>query len=164
MVETKSADPKPKEVIYKLKPTRLHLGESKIRWWFAEVEEGTPYDELLGSIYWDVHAYKFRPGDFIHIEPDDGSYTAQLKVIGVGVGGVRVAEFYKKDWTKVEAPASLMSQYRVRYAGPHHRYRVERLADGNVEHSGFESESAANVWLAENLKALSAAAAKAKAA
>jgi hypothetical protein len=35
---------------------------------------------------------------------------------------------------------------------------------GHVEQAGFQSETDANVWLAENLKALSAAAAKAEAA
>jgi hypothetical protein len=146
------------------KPTRLHIGEAKIRTWFAEIEEGTPYEALFDPIYWDVHGYKFQPGDFIRVEPDDGAYTADLKVVGVGVGGVRVEEFYKKDWRKIDAPATLLSQYRVKFAGPHHRWRVERIADGHVEQAGFQSETDANVWLAENLKALSAAAAKAEAA
>lgn len=159
MSEDKKARPLP---VLKLKPTRLHLGEAKIRTWFAEIEEGTPYEALFSPVYWDVHGYKFRPGDFIRVKPDDGSYTADLEVVGVGVGGVRVEEYYKKEWKKVEAPATLLSQYLVKYAGPHHRYRVERIADKHIEQAGFETETAANQWLAENLKALSAAAAKVK--
>lgn len=154
--------PEQKKSLHKLKQTRLHLGEAKIRTWFAEIEEGTPYDELFNPVYWDVHGYKFSVGDFIRVEPDDGSYTADLKVVGAGVGGVRVEEYYKKDWNKVEAPATLLSQYRVRFAGPHHRWRVERIEDGHIEQANFETETSANMWLAENLKALSAAAAKAK--
>ena len=154
--------PEDKKMLHKLKQTRLHLGEAKIRTWFAEVEEGTPYEALFSPIYWDVHGYKFNPGDFIRVKPDDGSYTADLEVVGVGVGGIRVEEYYKKEWKKIEAPATLLSQYRVKYAGPHHRYRVERISDNHIEHANFETETAANQWLAENLKALSVAAAKAK--
>lgn len=154
-----SEDKKP---LHKLKQNRLHQGESRMLTWFAEVEEGTPYEALFSPVYWDVHGYKFKVGHFIRVEPDDGTYTADLKVVGVGVGGVRVEEYYKKDWGKVEAPATLLSQYAVKYAGPHHRYRIERLADRHVEQTGFETETAANQWLAENLKALSAAAAKVK--
>ena len=159
--ETKT-DPKAPETrpapIFKLKQSRLHTGEARIRWWFAIPEEGTPYDELFNPVYWDVHAYKFAPGDFIRVEPDEGTYTADLKVIGTGVGGVRVAEYYKKEWVKTEAPPSLASQYRVRYAGPHHRWRIERLVDNHIEQAGFENEAAANSWLAANLKSLSATA------
>lgn len=156
--------PEDKKPLPKLKQSRLHLGEAKIRTWFAEIEEGTPYDALFSPVYWDVHGYKFMVGDFIRAEPDDGSYTADLKVVGAGIGGVRIEEYYKKDWRKVEAPATLLSQYRVKFAGPHHRWRVERIADSHVEHSGFDNEGAANMWLAENLKALSASAVKAAAA
>jgi hypothetical protein len=147
--------------LHKLKQTRLHQGEAKMRVWFASVEEGTPYEALFDPVYWDVHAYRFAVGDFIRVEPDEGHYTADLRVTGVGVGGVRVAEYYKKDWAKVDAPASLLSQYRVKYAGPHHRYRVERIADNGIEQANFESEAAANAWLSANLKALTIAASKA---
>lgn len=149
------ADTKP--VIYKLKQGRLHQGETRMRTWFAVPEEGTPYEALFDPVYWDVHGYQFATGDMIRVEPDEGHYTADLKVVGIGVGGVRVAEYYKKDWVKAETPV-LVEQFRIRYAGPHHRWRVERLADGHVEQAGFENEIEANRWLAENLKSLNKAA------
>lgn len=152
------AEPKP--VVYKLKQSRMHPGESRLRWWFAEVEEGTPYEALFDPIYWDVHGYKLAIGDFIHVEPDEGHYTAQLRVSSSGAGGVKVQEFYRKEWTSVESPSALSDRYRVRFAGPHHRWRVERIADGHVEQAGFANESAANVWLGENLRALTIAQSK----
>jgi hypothetical protein len=141
--------------LLRLKQNRMHPGESRIRWWCAEIEEDTPYEALFDPVYWDVHGYKFQIGDFILARPDEGHYTAQLLVVGVGAGGTKIEEFYRKDHVKVEVPATLASQYRTKWAGPHHKWRVERIADNHVEHSGFDNETAANIWLADNLKALS---------
>lgn len=160
MSDVAIAEPKAKKVegnpepIYKLRQTRLHQGETKLRYWFAEIEEGTPYEKLFDPVYWDVHGYKFVPGDRIIAEPDEQHYTAELKVISVGAGGPKVAEYYKKDWPKTDAPAGVVGQFRVKYAGPHHKWRVERVADNQPLQTGFDNESAANMWLIQNLKTL----------
>jgi hypothetical protein len=152
----KAAEKAKPEKLHKLKPTRLHLGEAKIRTWAAEIEEGTPYEALLSPVYWDVHSYKFAMYDEIRCIPDEGNYIAWLVVIGTGgVGGTRLQEIRKIEIGKVEQSSSLSEQFVVRYAGPHHKWRVERKADKNVEQSGFENEVAASQWLADNLKALS---------
>ena len=167
MPQTALAEEVPEKVIplktettYKLKGSRLEMGMEgqRMRSWLAVPEAGTPYEALFNPVYWDIHGYKFAPGDMIRVEPDEGHYTADLRVVASGVGGVRVAEYYKKDWDKVSAPATLASQFRVRHAGPHHMWRVERIADGHIEQAHFQNESLANSWLAENLKELSAAA------
>lgn len=163
MAETEKPTLVEKPPIHKLKQTRLHLGESRIRWWFAVPEEGTPYEALFDPVYWDVHGFKFAHGDFIRVMPDEGHYTADLMVVGTGTGGVRVAEYFKKVWADSATASSepLISQYRVKYAGPHHKWRVERIADNHVEQAHFENETAANQWLADNLRALSKVATKA---
>lgn len=136
--------------IYKIKQSRFHQGESRIRQWFAVPEAGTPYSALFTATYWDTQSHQLAIGDWIRVEPDEGSYTADLKVISTGTGGIRVAEYYKKDWEKVAAPKALADDYHVKWAGPHHKWRVERKADSDVMESGFQSESDANRWLADN--------------
>ncbi len=164
------ADAKPetakveKPVIHKLKPNRLHQGEARILWWYAEIEEGTPYEALFNPVFWDNHGYKLRIGNRILAEPDEGHYEAEFKVVGNGVGGVRIVEIRKHDFAKAPAVPLIADQFRVKFAGPHHKWRVERVEDSHVEQSGFGSEAEASVWLAENLKALSSAAAKQRAA
>lgn len=142
-------------IVYKLKQTRLHAGESKIRWWYAEIEEGTPYKKLFDPIYWDVHGYKFQIGDFIMCEPDEGDYSATLRVRSIGVGGIRIVEHAKVEYEKRDMPVSLSSQYEVKFKGSHNKYCVIRLVDKHTESSGHPTESDANRWLADNLKALS---------
>lgn len=160
MAEAKTAI-EPEKKVYKLKPTRLHLGEAKIRQWAAEIEEGTPYEALFDATYWDVHGYKFAMYDEIRCIPDEGNYIAWLVVTGTGgVGGTRVQEISKIAIGATQQAPTLASQYRIKFAGPHHKWRVERIADSHVEATNFENEVSAQQWLADNLKALS----KAKAA
>lgn len=148
--------------MHKLKPNRLHQGEAKIQWWVAEIEEGTPYESLFDPVYWDNHGYKLQPRVRILCEPDEGHYEAELKVIGNGVGGVRVVEIRKNDFGKVAPVAVIADQFRAKYAGPHHKWRIERIADNHIEQAGFASEQDALGWLAANLRDLTAAAKKAK--
>jgi hypothetical protein len=157
-IETKPVEAR--KPIYKLKPTRLHPGEARILWWYAEIEEGTPYEALFDPVYWDNHGYKLKTGNRILAAPDEGHYEAEFLVVGNGVGGVRIVEVRKLDLSKIQPAPLIADQYRIKYAGPHHRWRVERVADNGIEQSGFGSESDASIWLAENLRAL----AKAKAA
>lgn len=151
------------EVAFKLKQTRLHQGEAKIRWWYAIIEEGTPYEELFKPVFWDIHAYKFALGDFIRVEPDEGHYTADLKVVSTGVGGVRVQEYYRKDWGARQDTPAISTQYRTKWAGPHHKWRVERIADNHIEQSGFDTEAMATLWMAQNIKPIPVTAARAAA-
>ena len=145
-----------REIIYRLKPTRLEVGfeGTRVRCWFAVPEEGTPYAELFKPSYWEIHAAKFHIGDMIRVEPDEGHYMADLRVMSTGIGGVRVQEYYRKDWETAEIPNSLASHYRVKYAGPHHKWRVERKSDGHIVQPGFANENDGNRWLANNIRQL----------
>lgn len=137
-----------------LKPSRLHQGEARIRYWYAIIEEGTPYEAVFKPEFWASHKHQFEIGDFIRCEPDEGHYTADLRVMSVGLGGVKVEEFVKKDWKVADAPLSLMTDYKVKFAGPHHKWRVERKTDKHIEATGFQNEAEANRWLATNAKKL----------
>ena len=146
----------PRETVQKLKPSRMHAGESRIRWWYANPEEGTSYQTLFDPVYWDTVGYQLEIGDFIQVVPDELNYIAWLHVISKGIGGVTIIEFYKKNIEEVEsAGISLHDYYRIKYAGPHHKWRVERKTDGHVERHGFTNENDANKWLALNAAALS---------
>lgn len=139
---------------FHLKPSRLHQGEARIRYWYAIIEEGTPYEALFTPQFWASHKHLIEMGDWIRVEPDEGHYTADLRVMSVGVGGIKVEEYIKKDWKTSDAPLSLLSDYKVKFAGPHHKWRIERRSDKHVEATGFANEAEANRWLATNAKKL----------
>lgn len=145
-----------RESLYRLKHSRFHPGESKIRAWEAHIEEGTPYEKLFDPAFWDQNGYKLAMFDEIRCIPDEQNYVAWLMVVGTGVGGVRMQETRKVNIDQLDAQAQT-GQYRAKFAGPHNKWRIERIADGHVESSGFATEAEANRWLADNLKALSRA-------
>jgi hypothetical protein len=140
---------------YKLKTSRVHIGESKIRWWEAYPEEGTPYKELFKPEYWSFNDFKFENDDMIRVIPDEHNYMAWLWVVSAGTGGTKVIEVMKKDLPKdAVEPVSVKELFEVKWAGPHHKYRVQRKSDDHIERANFGSEAEANTWLAENTKAL----------
>ena len=49
----------------------MRPGEARILWWFAEIEEGTPYTALFDPVCWDNHGYKLKTGHRILAQPDD---------------------------------------------------------------------------------------------
>ena len=140
---------------YKVKDSRFRPLEHSQAVWFVYVEEGTPYKALFQPSYWSFVQDKLQPGAMIRVFPDEGSYMADLVVRAIGVGGVKVSEYFKREFAdEGQMPASLMSLYLVKYAGPYHKWRVERKSDGAVIQTGFENEGTANAWLATNVKSL----------
>ncbi len=135
---------------WRLKPTRMHQGPARIRYWYVIPEVGTPYEALFEPEYWAARHKDFAIGDMVRIEPDEGNYTADLRVMSTGIGGVVVQEYYKKEWAGSEAPESLLDFFEVKFAGPHHKFRIQRKADKHVVHKGFENEAAANRWMTAN--------------
>ena len=151
--EIASVDPMPvrsKEKAYKLIAGRLKTLEELVMTYVAIPEEGTPYEELFKPGYWDRVSYRLKIGDEIRVKPDEEDYYAWLVVVGDGIGGITVQEIFHRKWEKVMVPESLLDHYTVRYAGPHHRWRIERLSDKHVEKAGFASEGDANKWLQQN--------------
>jgi hypothetical protein len=140
---------------YKLKQSRMHQGESRIRKWVVNPEQDTPYAALFDPMYWSPNEYMFEVGDFIQVIPDERSYIAELWVIEKGIGGVLVHELSKVDITlKAAEGISMFDNYRVKFAGPHHKWRIERIMDNHVAKTGFSTEGEANKWLGLNAGAL----------
>lgn len=139
--------------------SRFQAAEYARTYYVYTVEAGTPYEALFDPAYWaHICSEKgLRPYDVIEVRADEGLYFAQLLVLQADRLSARMAELFYVDLTKTKAsegkinPASV----RVKYAGPHHKYRVERLSDNAVLAHGFADETAARAWLVEN-KALAA--------
>jgi hypothetical protein len=154
-----------KRIDYKLKPSRMHQGEARIRKWVVNPEEGTPFEALDEPMYWASIEYMLEVGDFIQVIPDERNYIAEFWVVEKGIGGIVVHLLWKTDIVlKGKGGVSMYDNYRVKFAGPHHKWRIERIMDNHVAKTGFSTENEANKWLGINAGALTKDIAAAKAA
>lgn len=115
-------------------------------------ELNTPYEELFDPQYWAHVSAKFRPGDRIEVEAEDGSYYAELRVMDAGTLYAKVAELRKVDFDDnvVVGDSPAMSGYEVKWRGPIMKWSVLRGKDSIRE--GEQTKGAAHSWLAEHIK------------
>lgn len=108
----------------------------------ATVEQGTTLEEVMEPAFWSYVQHQIRPYDKIEVRADDGSFYAELLVIGTARGAVKTALLIKTDLnTKIEAKGEL---YECKYKGPHKKWCVIRITDGLMVEEGIELKEEAN--------------------
>lgn len=133
----------------KLLPARFKVEAQVVNQWSAVAEAGTPFDVIKSDPSFWAHVTRFvRAGDVIHVRADDGQYYARLYVHGVAgnAADVDVLEFH--DFSKRSAATDESNDFRVEWAGPHHKFRIVRAKDSAVMQSGFDNKPAALAALA----------------
>ena len=118
--------------------------------WEAVVPAETKMDELLSPKYWVHVAAKLRKMSIINVLSEDEHWFAELIVLGSGTGYAKVkclrhVNFYDEG-AKAEEESSIPSDLLVKWAGPHDKYRVERVSDKHVLKSGFQKKQDAESW------------------
>lgn len=140
--------------------SRFQSAEYARTYYVYTVEAKTPYEALFEPAYWaHICSEKgLRAYDVIEVRTDEGLYFAQLLVLQADRLSARVAEIAYADLTKARASqaTAASSGVRIRYAGPHHKWRIERVSDSAVIQHGFADEISAQVWMADNRKSLAA--------
>ena len=101
--------------------------------WRIVPEHGTSTDDIIAPLYWSHVAAHLKPFDKIEVLAEDGSFYAELLVITVGHGAVRVAPLFLRvlDGT-FDEQVSDFGEYEVRYKGPHWKWCVIRKADSQA--------------------------------
>jgi hypothetical protein len=139
----------------KVLPARFSLATHVVNEWSVVAEAGTTFEQIKDDpAYWAHVANKLRAADIIHVRSDDSAYYARLYVRSVEkmAANVIVLEFH--DFSNlVEMPASIDAEYRVEWAGPHHKFRVVRLKDNMAVQTGFLTKEAAILAMVGQSKA-----------
>lgn len=141
----------------KLHPNRFQPAEN-VRMVYAIVpDQGTLYDDLFKPEYWSHIASRLRPGDRIEVTAEDYSYVAVLLVLATARQSARVVELSK---TTIEANSVALNDvdaaHKIEHKGPHLKWCVIRLSDGERLKEKLESRQAANEWLSGHVKAMAA--------
>ena len=139
----------------KVHPSRFKLAELVVNTHCIVVEGGTPFEAMSEPSYWSHVARQLRPGDEIKVRCDDGAFAATLYVKDVGSQAAVVIPVWYADLNKVHAlPAA--DEYKVEWAGPHHKHRIIRKKDDVVMQSGFDNKDAAIAAMATLIRAKAA--------
>jgi hypothetical protein len=139
----------------KIHPSRFKQAEAVRNVWFAVLEEGTKFEEILDPAYWAHNAAKLRIGDRIEVAPDDGSFFAELIVRAQGNQFAKVALLRKVD-LEPTTETSALDGFEVQWKGQQRKHCVVRLRDKQVVSEGFDTKTAAFAWLGQNAKSLAA--------
>ena len=121
----------------------------------ATPEHGTSVDDLKCSEYWAHVAPQLKPGDLVHVFPEDGTFWAEILVLAVSRAAAQVKVL--RDYTltsKAEAPEE-NAEFELKFAGPVAKWRVIRLSDGEVMKDGMTKEEGQK-YLDAHIKAMAA--------
>ncbi len=108
--------------------------------------------DLLETDYWAHVKASFNVNDRIEVNPDDGSFYAELMVRSTSLGYVVTAiiNFVEFDGpaSKLEAP----KEYLIGYDGPYLKWQVKRFNQVLIEK--LETRDLAETWLKNHLRDL----------
>lgn len=138
-----------------LAPSRIELAEQLRTIWSMSPEADTTFEAILLPEYWAHVSAKFRPRDRIEVEPEDGTYYAELIVRDAGKLFAKVEVIRHVKLKEYNVRGDLDMQFDIRHAGPNQKWRVVRVADKAVLSSGHETPDAARSWAMQHAKAMS---------
>lgn len=146
----------PERKVQPIEESRIKSGDFVRAMYMGTAFENTEPTDLLKPEYWAHYAQKLRLRDRIEMWANDGSWVADVVVLGAtkNSADVRVLRVdYLDPINPDTANQSMLKSYDVRYRGIHSQWSVIRIADNAVVHEGEGSRTAADTWLANHLKA-----------
>ena len=114
----------------------------------VNVPQGTRPEQVMDESVWAHIGIRLKPGDQIHVMPDDMAWELVLGVYGAGRSYAHVVKKVLYDLVPTEVGEKLPSIYKIEYKGTTYKWRVER--DGRVLREGFESEGLARRYAANH--------------
>lgn len=144
-----------------IQSSRLSQAEFKRITMFASPEAGTQPEDLLDEDYWKHVRRAVAPGTKIEVFAEDGSFYAELLVLGVTDAGLQVAYLFEPRTFAQSAVADIDFQgHTLRYAGTHRKWVVIRKERKNkaavLLRDGFANAEDARSYVKEQAKAQAA--------
>ena len=112
------------------------------------------FADLLETDYWGHVQARFNINDHIEVNPDDGSFYAELIVRSTTFGYVVTAVI---NFVEFDGPVSNLTvpeEYLISFDGPYEKWQVKRFDQVLV--SQLETKDLAQTWLKNHLRDLRA--------
>lgn len=140
---------KPKRDVV-LSPSRMALAEHWRQDWCVNAEIGTTADDITSSGYFAHMAEQLKPYDHIEVRSEDGTWMANLIVVNAERNWAHVKLVSYIELTDESNAVEAASKKNiVQFKGPHHKWSVIRVADGDKIKTGCASRDEATVWMNE---------------
>lgn len=123
----------------------IQLAETRRNAWSVEIPPNVALARVLESDYW-THCKMLKAKDRIEAIAKDGTWFADLLVVNVGQQGAKLKVLHYVGLTENKQEAMSADGFKVEFAG-RHKWRVVRLQDHEVMHSGEDSRESAQAWL-----------------
>lgn len=137
-VEAKRVVPLPKTI----PPSRMTVAEYERKIYRISVPDGVVLEDCLKPPFWAHTADNLRPLDQVEVHPDDGSWFATLLVRSAERMSAQVAVLSYIEFDASD-DLSLAADLAVKWRGPHSKWAVIRVSDGEVLTDKFENQDIA---------------------
>ena len=138
-----------------LTESRLSLAEYAHQRWSVVPAEGTDFETVLRDSFWAHVSAKFKIGDIIEVRAEDGSYFAELYIRECGRNYAKTAVLRKVELEPASAPVE-SADFDIQWKGPHRKFAVVRLSDGEIMKEGFLDRAMAGDYLRSHSRAVAA--------
>lgn len=128
---------------------RFKLAEYERQDWILNAPHGTEIEDVIQPEYWAHIAAKMRPYDHVEVRAEDGSYIAQLIVLGCDRNWAKVQVLNKFDLVNVKLAFSNEAKVIPEWSGPHTKWRAKRVSDGAIVSNAmvFQSKDEVIAWI-----------------
>ncbi len=160
--DLKGTKMEPKSKLTPIKSTRkLHVSHFQVAefarqaWHVIPVSADTIEDTLRPE-YWAHICARVSINDKIEAIWDDGTKYVEYKVLNKGDSWLKVAIINQADFAENSGaePEAEAAKHEVKWGGPHLKWMVVRISDGQRLTTDHASRDSAERWLVEHKKAL----------
>ena len=109
--------------------------------------------DMLQRDYWKHFAGNLKAGNKIEMLWEDRTLYAEAIVLEADAHGATIRFVQGPVRLDAVEVGEANSDYEVKWAGPHHKFKVIRTSDGEVMESGFGTKDEAMRFIASTLKA-----------
>jgi hypothetical protein len=133
-----------------ISPGRMRLSQYERQEWVANAPEGCTVDDIKEQEFWSLMAYQMKPYDRVEVRADDGTWMAELLVIGVGRNWAKVHILNHHKLTGADEAMKDSTEFRVEWKGPQKKWCIIRNSDNTFIREGIASRDDAGTQMQEH--------------
>ena len=107
-------------------------------------------EDVLREDYYQHIALQLRPRDLIEVEPEDGTWSAVLRVLAAGRQWANVTLLSQHEYGPIDQK-SVSADYIVEHKGPLAKWRLRRLSDSVVIKDGMDTQAQAEQFKLDHI-------------